>query len=775
MEHPLRGHRVEGVAKVTGTAKYVDDLRQQDLGWDGTVDVAVPVTSTQALGRLGEIDVSGALAVDGVRHVMTWRDAPRLRRVRAVSMAEIGELLPLQDDRVRYHGQCVAVVIAESLAAARAGAHQVQVHYDPTDATLASAFTLEDAEERLAPVGRAGIAPGRLSRGDAHADFERSQHRLDASFHAAPHHHNAIEPSAVIARWDEDGGVTVHAAVQWHHIDSLVVGQAFGLGHPSAAAGFLARAVVSAQPAGRVRLVNALAGGAFGRNLNPLHLLLACMAAKLTGRAVKVVLTREQTYTLLSYRGQVRQRVRLGASGDGRLTGMIVEPDVARGTAGAFVEPVGETPFQVYAHRSHALQHRVAALDLNGTGWMRGPGVSSAMFALETAMDDLARETDLDPLEIRLRNHADVNPQTGKPWSSKSLLACYDAAATAIGWRDRPAGGTVRADGQLLGHGMATSFDLGRQFPASARITLEPDGSATVSVAAAELGQGIFTALTTIAAESLGVPRAAIRLRTAGTAEAYAAGSIGSTGTFSNAAAIHEAAAQLRRRLFAGAARTRTSPLRGSDPRRMTLLDGVVHADSGASVPLATLLPFLSPQALTATGRAGRTFGRSRYAKASFGAVMVQVAVDPVTLVLSVERMVGVFACGRIVEPVPARSQVVGGMIWGLGQALFEESRVDRRDGRWVNANLAEALVPTQADVRHVEAHFVGEDDTAAHPLGMKGLAEIGVIGPAPAISNAVLDATGIRLRSLPMLVDHRLAAAAAPASLPDRHEVVVA
>lgn len=768
MDHEPRGHRVDGRAKVTGTVRYVDDLRPVDLGWD--VDVAVPVTSTRALGRIREVDVTRALAVPGVRHVMTWRDAPRLRRVRAVSMAEIGELLPLQDDRVRYHGQCVAVVVGESLAAARDGARRVVVHYDPPEVPATAAVTLEDAEERLAPVRRAGIAPGRLTRGDAHADHERADHRVDALVHSAPHHHNAIEPSAVIARWDDDGGVTVHAAVQWHHIDSLVVGQAFALGPASATAGFLARAVASARPAGRVRLVNAPSGGAFGRNLNPVHLLLACMAAKVTGRAVKVVLTREQTFSLLSYRGQVRQRIRLGADADGRLTGMVVEPDVARGTAGAFVEPVGEVPLRVYAHRSHHLQHRAAALDLNGTGWMRGPGVCSAAFALETAMDDLARETGLDPLEIRLRNHADTDPLSGRPWSSKSLRPCYDVAAEAIGWHDRPPGGTPRADGRLLGYGMATSVDLGRQFPATARISLHRDGSATVSVAAAELGQGILTALTTIAAESIGIPRSAVRLRTASTAEAYAAGSIGSTGTFSNGTAVHEAAQRLRRRLFTAATREHASPLRGADPGGMSLVDGIVRAGPDTAVALADLLPHLGRPSFDATARTGRTFGRSRFAKASFGAVMVEVAVDPVTQVLSVERMVGAFACGRIVEPGPARSQVLGGMVWGLGQALFEETRADRRDGRWVNANLAEALVPTQADVRRLEAFFVEEDDTAAHPLGMKGLAEIGIVGPAPAISNAVLDATGTRLRSLPMLVDHRLAAAPAPA--PARQEV---
>lgn len=756
--------RVEGTDKVTGRTRYVDDLRAADLGWD--YDVAVPVTSTRASGRVRRIDSAGALAVPGVRHVMTAHDAPRLRKVVAASMAEIGQLLPLQDDRLRYRGQCVAVVVAETLASAREGARRVVVEYEgPTDAGghHPPAFTLADAGHRPAPVRRAGIAPGRIVHGDAHADYAASPTQVDATFHSAPHHHNAIEPSAVIARWDPDGGVTVHAAVQWHHIDSLVVGQAFGLGPASSAAGFVARAAFGARVGGKVRLVNALSGGAFGRNINTVHLLLACMAAKATGRAVKVVLTREQTFTLLSYRGEVRQRLRLGADGDGRLTTMILEPDVAKGAAGTFVEPVGEAPLQIYSHRSRHLQHRVAALDLNGTGWMRGPGISSAMFALETAMDDMARQTGLDPLEVRLRNYAEVNPQTGREWSSKSLRECYTVGAEAIGWNDRPSGGIERPDGRLAGYGMATSFDLGRQFPATARIELRPDGTAVVSVAAAELGQGILTALTTVSAEALGLPREAIDLRTAETEQAYAAGSIGSTGTFSNATAIHDAALVVRRRLVGAAARDRRSPFRGVSPTDLSIEDGVVRDGAGHAVPLAELLPRLTGARLAATGRTGRTFGRSKLAKASFGAVFVEIAVDPVTTVLTVERMVGAFACGRIVEPVPARNQLVGGMIWGLGQALFEETRIDRRDGRWVNDNLAEALIATQADVRSVEAHMVDEDDTATHPLGMKGLAEIGVIGPAPAISNALLDATGRRLRNTPMVIEDRLDPATPP------------
>lgn len=495
-----------------------------------------------------------------------------------------------------------------------------------------------------------------------------------------------------------------------------------------------------------------MAGGAFGRNLNTIHMLLACMAAKDHPRAVKVILTRAQTFPLLSHRGEVRQRLRLGARADGRLTAIVQEADVAKGTAGAFVEPVGEVGMQLYAHDAHLVQHRVAALDLSQTGWMRAPGVSSAVFAIETSMDDLAAATGLDPLELRRRNHADTNPQTGKPWASKSLLACYAAGAEAIGWVARPPGGTERLDGRLTGYGMATSFDLGRQFPASARVTLNADGTAEVALAATEIGQGLWTALAGIAADALGLPRERLRLVTDTTDLPYAAGSIGSTGTVSNGTAILEAVGRLRGHLAKRAVRDRASPAYRANPAVLHFEDGVFGGE-----PTALLLARHGP--LAATAHTGRTFGQTGPAKASFGAVFAEISLDPLTGALAVERMVGAFACGRILEPAIARSQLLGGMTWGIGQALMEESRVDRRTGRWTNADLAEALIPVNADVRDLRAITIDEDDTAAHPLGAKGLAEIGVVGPAPAIANAIHDATGHRPRALPITLRHRLEA----------------
>lgn len=747
-----RPARIDAPDKVTGRTIFVDDIRQE-----GAALIALAVTSRIARGRLVHIDSRSALAVPGVKQVMTHKNAPRLRRILAASMAEIGMIRPLQDDLIRYHGQVIAVVIATDRNAAREAAGLLEIDERPDPAPVVA--RLQDAASRLKPVRQAGIAKGRLQKGNAARDLLNATHVTDARYHCAPHHHNAIEPGAILARWDADGGVTVHAAVQWHHIDTLAIGQAFGLGFDSGLPGFIARMFLGRAGPMRVRLVNHPSGGAFGRNLNTIHMILACMAARLAGQAVKLTLTREQTFTLFSHRGEVAQRLAIGTDAQGTIGPILQEPDVAQGAGGRFVEPVGEVSMQVYAHRSHLLQHRTARLDLSQTGWMRAPGISASIFAMESALDDLAYDLGMDPLDLRMHNHAATNPQSGKPWSSKGLLDCYRLGAEMFGWQDRPKGGTMRPDGRVRGFGLSTAFDLGRQFPASARVGYRFDGSAFAEVTTAEIGQGLQGALTTLSAEALGVARDQITLSTDQSHLAYGAGSIGSTGTFSNAAAIHKAATLLKARLFSLASRDRNSPLHGLPVDCLSLSEGIIAGPGNAHEPLAALLSRHPQQSFAQSATTGRTFGAGKQAKASFGAVFTEISVDPLTADLRVERVVGAYACGRVVEPTLARSQIIGGIIWGIGQALMEETRIDPRSGRWTNANLAEALIPTQADVPSVDVAFLPEDDTANHPIGMKGLAEIGVVGPAPAIANALFDATGQRHRSLPLAIEARIQA----------------
>jgi len=743
--------RVDGPDKVMGCTRYVDDLRQADLGFE--MLHAVIVTSTIAKGHITKLETATIEAFSGVRAVMTHLNAPRLRKVFSISMSEIGDILPLQDARIHYHGEAVAVIIADDPKTAQTAAGLLQIGY----ASEAGAFALADAQNRLKPVKRAGMAPRKITKGNAAAAYTASDKKLDVSFHSAPYHHNAIEPGAAIANWDDDGGLTVHAAVQWHHIDTMALGQAFGLGMADRLPGFLARKILGRTFEGKVRLHNHLAGGAFGRNLAMTHMFLAAMAAKLVQEPVKIALSRAQTYTLLSYRGEVAQRLRIGADKDGRMNALIVDPDCANGAGGAYVEPVGSWSCQIYGQKTHYLQHRVAKLDLNANGWMRGPGGASAMFALESAMDELALRTGLDPLEVRLRNHADIDPESGKPWSRKSLRACYEAGGEAIGWDKRPKGGSLRADGRLRGFGMATSYEGCLRFPASAGVTLTKDG-VTISATVAEMGQGTLTGLHTLAAEVMGVARKDVSLETDTTGLPAGAGSIASTGCFSNATAIWEAADVVKSRLFAHLCKVKGGPFDGADPEALTIEDGIVTAGGNRRQSLRDAVEGYPGGRIHHVATTGRDFGRSKSKKAVFGALFTEIAVDPITMEISVERMIGAFAGGRIINPNIVNGQLVGSMIWGIGQALFEETRVDRRDGRWLNAELGEAMIATQADVHEVRAITVLEDESHADPIGMKGLAEVAVLGPAPAIANAFFDATGKRLRSLPMRLEDRLA-----------------
>ncbi|MEM7567838.1 MAG: xanthine dehydrogenase family protein, partial [Pseudomonadota bacterium] len=534
--------------------------------------VALVATAPMGSGRV-VIDKGLALALPGTRCVVDHTNAPRLRKAVVPSFCEPGTRMPLQSDRIDYAGQAVAIVVADGLQAARDALAALVI---TVEGGSPPTVTLEDGADRLSPVKRAGIGPGVLTKGDADAALATATHRVEVEAHAAPHHPNPLEPGSVIARWDEDGGVTVHAAVQWHHIDSAMIGQAFGLGWSEGLAGLLGRAVLGRRGRGKVRLHNHLSGGAFGRNISYQALILAPMAAKVAGAPVRLVQTRRDTFSLMSHRSEVAQRLGLGADADGKLEAIVLEPDIARGHA-AFVEPVGEMPMQVYAHRTHRLTTRVAPLDLPGAGWMRGPGVAHAIFALEQGVDALARRTGIDPLDLRLANHADRHPVSGKPWEAKALRDAYEEGAERFGWRERAPGGSLREDGRLRGFGMASAIDLGRQFPAHAHVTLTSDARVIVSLAVAEMGQGLLTGLTGLVSEMTGVPPDRVVLTRDATAEGYAAGSIGSTGTYSNGAAIEAAVTKLRARLAKVATR-KGGPLAGAAPNALTLSDGTLAA-----------------------------------------------------------------------------------------------------------------------------------------------------------------------------------------------------
>lgn len=744
-----QGVRVEGLSKVTGSAVYVDDVRDDVV--EGEMLHAVIVGSTRARGRIGHIDASHALLDPSVTYVITHETAPKLKGFFSVSMAETGERLPLQDDRVTYYGEAIAIVLAKSRLSAENAARHVTATYIDDEAPVS--VNLSDAHQqgRLKSVKRAGIAPGSLERGDAVGLYSAADEQIDLTFVTAPHHHNAMETGAVIAEWDLDGGVSIRAATQWHHIDTMAVGRAFGLGLKDGFGAFLARKLFGASFNGKVRLTNHLAGGAFGRNLATPHLFLACMAAKVAGSAVRLNLPRSQTYSLMSYRSEVKQRLRIGATRDGKLRALIHDVDVGVGASGQYIEPVGGSPFELYSHEAHRLSTRVAKLDLNGTGWMRAPGAMSAAFAFESGLDELAHRTGIDPVELRLKNDTNIDPVSGKTYQQRALRQAFEEGALEFGWKDRPTGGSTTADGRLRGFGTATAFEHAFRFPASVGLRLHNTGKATVELTLSEMGQGAWTAIRDIAAEALGLDKGSIQLIHDRTDIPAGAGSVASTGTRSNIATLLLASNQIKTKLINHVVSDRQSPLFGLQSSEITIENGYLLAEGNRRESVADAMSRHPREELHHVATSGRDLGRSKMASASFGAVFAEVYVDPLLGTVHVNRLLGAFDCGQILQPKLVDAQLTGAMVWGLGTALMDETRLDRITGQWTNAEIGEALIPTIEDCPNVRAITVKDPTLSGAPMEMKGAAEVGLIAVAPAIANAVFDATGFRAKSLPI------------------------
>ena len=752
--------RIEGRDKVMGRLRYAGDLSAAQVGVDA-LDVAVAIISTQATGRIQAIESADALASPGVHLLMTHENAPRLNKVMSITATEIGDLLPLQDDVLHYGGQCIGVLVADTLENARAAAALVRIRYSAPE--NGAAFTLEQGQDRAEDSKKVGAGdPGQVEVGHPEREYEGAQHKVDLTFETSPHHHNAMEPGAVVAVWEDDGRLTVHLPTQFCYGDAMNLGQAFGFGLKDRLPRILAQVLGGFEFDNKVRIISTMSGGAFGGKTGNIHLLLAPMAAKLTGRPVKLVLTRQQVFTLMPFRGASRQRLRLAANAGGKLQSVMQDVLVSLGAKGGFVEPAGETVPQSYACANVRVHTQAARLDTNAPGWMRGPGCCLGRFAIESAVDDLAYQLGMDPLDFRLLNHADVDPETGKEWSSKSLKACYEAAARRIGWFDRnSAVGSMREGRHRVGYGMATSMYPVKQMPAVAKVILDADGRARVQTTIHEIGQGAVTAMTQIAAEALGLPLGQVHLEFGDTALPYGGMTVGSMSTLTNGAAIHEAAQAVKQTLLKRAVRDQGSPLHGLSHDLLDVVDGRVLAPGGVGEAVADLMArhpegYIKEEAIT-----GRDMGRSKYARQTFGAQFAKVLIDPDTMHIQVERLVGAFAGGRAINPLLVHSQLMGAMVWGLGQALHEESAMDQRTGLWTNRSLGEALVPTNADVDGIEAIVVNEDDTRGHPLGVKGLGEVGVVGTAAAIGNAIFHATGKRLTTLPFRIDRLLDAAA--------------
>ncbi|WP_367574812.1 xanthine dehydrogenase family protein molybdopterin-binding subunit [Streptomyces griseoaurantiacus] len=656
------------------------------------------VLSTVARGRIISVEDGPVLAMPGVRAVLHHGNAPRLE---THFQGVIGPPDPtttlFQNDRVAHLGWPVALVVAETSEQAREAAESLLVHYEeePHDVDFRG-----DRPEAY-PVD--GFAPGVVEKGDLEAELAASAHVVDAQYTTPEEHHSMMEPHAAAARWD--GGrleiVDSNQSTTWVQSD---LAQMFSL-EPSA-----------------VRVRSEHIGGGFGSKGVRVHQVAAVMAATVLQRPVRVVLTRRQMFPLTGYRSPTSQRVRLGADADGRLRALEHRSVSQTSTVHTFVEPSAGVPRVMVDAPAHHTANLVVPLDVPTPTFMRAPGEAPGSFALESALDELAEKCGLDPIELRVRNEPERSPVSGQPFGARNLLACFHEGARRFGWADRDPRPGVRREGRwLLGTGVAgASFHAGAG-PSTALATAEADGSFTVRISAADIGTGARTALTLVAADALRVPVDRVRVHIGDSDFGPAMFAGGSMGTRSWAWAVDAAAEELRERLALGA----TIPPEGITVRSDT------------------------------TDAVRRLAQTERH---SYGAQFAEVAVDTATGEVRVRRMLGIFAAGRIVNPLTARNQLVGGMIWGISMALHEEAVRDRACGGLYGGDLAGYHVATHADVPLVEADWV-EDHDPDDPVGIKGVGEVGVVGAAAAIANAVRHATGVRHRHLPIRPDRVLMA----------------
>lgn len=674
--------RLDGNAKVTGTAPYAYDQLVDDPAY------LHPVQATFAKGTVVEIDTSAAEELDGVLAILTHHNAFRLKDI------EDAELLVLQSDRVAFRGQLIAGVIATTPEVAHQAADLVRVSCaeEPHDAHLSA-----DRDDLIAPEQVNGGAATDTDEGDVDAALASAAVVVEQTYTTPIEHNNPMEPHATTALWSDDR-LLLHTSTQGVHVVRSALAPLFGLDES------------------RVRVVSPYVGGGFGSKGKPhAPVVLAALAARLVpGRPVKMALTRRQMFELVGYRTATISKIRLAADDDGHLSAISHEAVGQTSTVVEFAEQAAVPSRTVYAAPNRHTTHRYARLDVPIPFWMRAPGECPGMFGPEVAMDELAEVCGVDPVELRLRNDTDVDPDTGKPFTHRDLAGCLREGARRFGWDGRdPRVGTCR-DGQwLVGTGVAGSTYPALTMPGSRVRVRHSDGAYVVQIGAADIGTGTWTALTQIAADALGCPTQRVLLEIGDTDLPNATVEGGSSGISSWGATVVAAAEAFR--------------AQHGD-----------HPTEGASVE----------------AEAPENPAAQQFAAHSFGAQFAEVRIHRDTGEIRVPRMLGVFSVGRIINPRTARSQLIGGMTVGLSMALFEHSVMDPRFGHIVNHDFADYHIAAHADVADIDAVWLDESDPHTNPMGTRGIGEIGIVGAAAAIANAAYHATGVRVRDLPITPD---------------------
>jgi xanthine dehydrogenase YagR molybdenum-binding subunit len=737
--------RIDGVAKVTGAARFASDEAVANPAF------AYLVTSAIARGRIGGFKLDRAKAVRGVLDILTYENVGDQAKP-APGPDGKPSTTSLESDRIWHDGQIIALVVADTYETAREAANKIEVTYiaEPPSATFDSpGAEIEPHQTPKDPDPK---------KGDAVGAFASAAVKFEARYYTPTQHHNPIELFTTTCAWDGPK-LTIYEPSQFMWGTKASVATRLSLNPDN------------------VRAISRYIGGAFGsKGPNPRTAWVA-IAAKRIGRPVKMVPTRDQGFTIATYRAETRQQVKLGATPDGKLISFSHEGwEITSRPSGYNVAGVASTA-RMYACANIDTAVNVVHADRNTPGYMRAPPETPYMFALESAMDELAHQLNMDPIELRRVNDTQIDPVAGIPFSSRSLMQCFDQAAARFGWQKRSAApGSMRDGDWLIGYGCASACYPSNIGPAAARVSITPNGKAEVGLAGHEIGTGAYTTVAITAARALGlkVEDVTVRMGDSDLPPLMIAG--GSNNAASATHVVAKACEELRTRISNAAAQDADSPFHGGDPNTLRLENGALMGPQGKSESLAHAVtrtgqrlevyaenvPAGLPASALADMAKGKPVmlsgaGRKDVTAFAFGAHFVEVRVHSRTREIRVPRVVSAFAAGTIVNPKTAYSQFMGGAIWGLSSALLEETELDKGTARYVNHNLADYLVPVNADVPSIEVIMVPEQDDRVNPLGIKGIGEIGIVGMNAAVANAVYHATGKRIRELPIRAEKLL------------------
>ncbi|HIK08569.1 MAG TPA: xanthine dehydrogenase family protein molybdopterin-binding subunit [Trichormus sp. M33_DOE_039] len=755
-------NRIDGNLKVTGKAQYTSDFPIEKLTYGAIFQSAI------AKGKVISIDTNPALAAPGVLDIITYDQTPNLINIPFIPTPN--NQPPEKDDNIYYHGQPLGIVVAETLEQAEYAASLVNITYESAQPTVTMPQALPEVFEPESIFF--GIMPGKITRGDIELGQTQADIMIAQVYTTPIEHHNPLETSATIAIWEGDH-LTIYETTQ-------------GIsGTQKRLAG-----VLKLSPE-NIRVISKYLGGGFGsKALLRSHTILAAIAARQIQRPVKVVLTRSQMYTNCGYRSQTHQELTLGATTQGQLTLIKHIGTSLTSIFDDFVEPVGAATTMMYACPHLQVKYRLARINAGTPTFMRAPGEAPGMFALESAMDELAYALNLDPIDIRLRNHADIDPQTGLPWSSKSLKQCYQQGAEIFGWSQRNPTPRSMQDGHfLIGWGMASATFPTNAMSATVKVEIFATGEISVQTGTQDIGTGTYTVMTQVAAEALGLsyssqdienpspkrqkvgktfppslvgkrgqatPSQAVQF-SLGDSNLPAAPITGNSITVASVSpAVYQAATAAREKLIQMAITDPHSPLYRCQIADISVDSGQIFLTSEPSRrdSYTEILQRQGLESLEITEATAPNPESKQYAKHSFGAVFVEVAVDELLGEVKVRKCVGVYSAGRILNTKTARSQVIGGITWGIGMALMEKTVMDIHSGKVIGANLSDYLIPTHADIPSMEVEFIEEHDPHINLLGTKSLGELPIVGVAAAIANAVYHATGKRIRDLPITPD---------------------